>query len=107
MYCLHGDVVITKIEHLPPGANRVSRGKQAVLRRGEATGHAHVATGTAADTMVNMFTLPNGLQFLVCDGNVEVTHQEHKVGVLPKGTYQIGAVPEYDHFLEEARAVLD
>lgn len=34
-------------------------------------------------------------------------HEEHKDIKIPKGVFQLSIVQEYDHFLEESRAVID
>ncbi len=34
-------------------------------------------------------------------------HEEHKSIKIPKGTYALSIVQEYDHWLEESRAVID
>ncbi len=36
-----------------------------------------------------------------------IEHEEHNTIILPPGDYEIGQVKEYDHFKEEARAVVD
>lgn len=94
-----GDVLITPAEEIPDGAERVGT---RVLREGEATGHAHVAT---ADD-VQLF-LHEGALYMRAPTGTEVVHEEHKAFRVPPGTYRIGAVREYDHFAEEARSVAD
>ena len=94
-----GDVTIMPAEGIPASAVRVST---RVLREGEATGHAHVAT---ADD-VQLF-LHEGTLYMRAPTGTEVVHEEHKAFSVPPGTYRIGAVREYDHFAEEARSVVD
>jgi len=73
------------------------------LAEGEVTGHAHTLDKS------DVFELENGTR--IFDGNVENTliHEEHKPIVIPrkKGKYISGKVLEYDHFLEEAKEVID
>ena len=94
-----GDVTIKPVEAIP--AEAMPAGTR-VLREGEATGHAHVAT--AAD--VQLFVLGETLYMRV-PGGTEVVHEEHKAITVPPGLYEVGAVREYDHFAEAARPVYD
>ncbi len=98
MYYQQGDVIVTKVSDI--------RGKKVnhlTLAKGEATGHHHTITKGEAELYEHEGTL-----FLrVQSDEAELTHQEHKTVVLPKGDYQIGIVREYDHFFEESRNVQD
>lgn len=44
--------------------------------------------------------------FIHSDG-CEAFHDEHKAIPLPPGIYRLSIVKEYDHLLEESRAVID
>ena len=94
-----GDVTIKPVESLPEGAEPVA-GR--VLREGEATGHAHVATGEG----VQLF-MRGGTLYMRVPSGTEVVHEEHAAINVPPGVYEVGAVREYDHFAEESRVVLD
>ena len=94
-----GDVTIKPVESIPEGAEPV---KTRVLREGEATGHAHVATGEG----VQLFLLGETLYMRVA-AETEVVHEEHNPIKVPAGLYEIGAVREYDHFAEVTRPVFD
>lgn len=76
--------------------------KKAILAHGEATGHYHEVIGATVlseeDSVVKEFHV---------DENASVKHQEHKEITLPKDTYEVDKVKEYDHFLEEAKNVVD
>jgi hypothetical protein len=93
-----GDVLIKTISEI--------KGKKVnhlCLAEGELTGHAHTITKGKAELYDHEGTL-----FLrVNSESAEITHQEHKTIVLPKGDYQIDKVKEYDHFAEEAKRVQD
>lgn len=79
------------------------------------------ATGKAVKTKVlksgsNQHTISKGTftlkkdkekLFLVAKTKVTLSHQEHKPIEIPKGTYVIEAVKEYDHMTEESREVVD
>ena len=99
-YFQQGDVLITPVADIPAGVKPSPKGR--VLREGEATGHAHRAT--AED--VQLFIVGEQL-FMRAPSGTEIVHEEHKAFSVPPGTYEIGAVREYDHFAEEARFVAD
>ena len=94
-----GDVTIKPVESIPEGASPLGT---RVLREGEATGHAHRATGEGVQIFIHGDTL-----YMRADGGTEVVHEEHKAVTVPPGVYVIGAVREYDHFAEETRPVFD
>lgn len=96
----HGDVVLTPAA-VPAGAQRTA---ERVLARGEATGHAH---RLLEDSDVEVYEHEGTLFLRVGEGGATVTHEEHGPGVLEPGEYRVGRQQEYDHFAEEARAVVD
>ena len=74
-----------------------------ILAEGEATGHAHRATGGV------LFADGDALLMEVAD-EATITHEEHHSQTIPPsptGDYQIGGVMEQDHFDQEARRVRD
>jgi hypothetical protein len=97
-YAQQGDVLIFKTDSI--------KGKKLnhlILARGEKTGHSHTITKGDAE----LYEFEGTLFLKVNSEEVEVTHQEHGMVVIPKGDYKIGTVKEYDHFLMEARSVRD
>ena len=74
-----------------------------VVADGEATGHAHRATGAG----VEVYEGPKGREIHASDDGVTVTHEEHKAIHMPPGIYECGIVREFDHLKEEARRVID
>lgn len=94
-----GDVTIKPVESLPEDARPVA-GR--VLREGEATGHAHVATGEGVQLFMRGDTL-----YMRVPAGTEVVHEEHNPINVPPGIYEVGAVREYDHFAEVSRPVID
>jgi hypothetical protein len=94
-----GDVIIKPVASIPEGASPVGT---RVLREGEATGHAHRATGEGVQLFIHGDTL-----YMRVEGGTEVVHEEHRPITVPPGVYVIGAVREYDHFAEMARPVYD
>lgn len=46
-------------------------------------------------------------RFIQVDKATKLVHEEHNPISLAKGQYRLGLVQEYDHFTEEARAVID
>jgi hypothetical protein len=94
-----GDVTIKPVASIPMGARPAGIN---ILREGEATGHAHRAV--AEDVTLSIC---DGRLFMSAPSGTEIVHEEHNVVSVPPGTYEIGAVREYDHFAEEAREVVD
>lgn len=104
----HGDVLITKVRHLPEGATAAKRKNgRLIVAEGEATGHHHAIADKGAT--IWMLT-KNGVEqiFLeVTAGQVTISHEEHKPIEIPRGVYEIGTVKEYDYFQEMERNVID
>ncbi len=86
---------------IPKGAKRKENNH---LAEGEATGHFHAAI--APDAVV--YEIPDSLALILeAPSGTEVTHQEHNTVMVPPGIHDRFIVQEYDHFTEEARAVVD
>ena len=94
-----GDVTIERIDSIPTQAKKLPH---KTLREGEHTGHAHVATAEDA----RLFLVGEKL-YLSAPSGTEIVHEEHHAFTVPPGDYVVGAVQEYDHFLEESREVMD
>ena len=73
-----------------------------ILAEGEATGHAHVLVDDSVDVFED-----GGLRLFGLSEETDLVHEEHGKITLPPGEYESGKVIEYDHFLEEARQVID
>ena len=69
-----------------------------LLHKGEQ--HHHTLSGD-----FNIFE-KEGIRYLDSRG-CNLNHEEHKTIKIPKGFYKLEFVQEYDHFLEESRAVID
>jgi hypothetical protein len=97
----HGDVLIKSFEGQLEGKIK----KNNVIICSQSTNHKH--------QLVNgKFTLrekikENELYLNVVSNFVDLIHEEHEKISIPKGKYKITFVREYDHFLEEARQVID
>jgi hypothetical protein len=92
-----GDVLMVPIQEseLPEGLVHAPRdGGRMVLARGEATGHAHVATGEG----LTLLCLPDDLEtmFLHVRGYGRVSHEEHAAIPLSPGYYRIVRQREYE-----------
>ena len=99
-----GDVFMVPVDEIPAGAEKVKvQGGRLVLAEGEVTGHAHVITDTKAATMHKV----GDKLYVSAKKPVEVTHEEHGTVKLPKGTWEVSKVLEFDHFAMEAREVAD
>jgi hypothetical protein len=101
MVIQQGDVILTKIDSIPKGKKIERKERGYVLADGETTGHAHVI-----EDEIEMVE-KDGVLYIGCKTDVIIKHEEHKHITIPAGNYQIGIVAEYDHFLEEARKVMD
>lgn len=74
------------------------------LAEGEATGHFHEAIGDG----VCVLEMPGSDDLILSAPNgCSVVHQEHARIEIPGGVFRVRIVQEFDHFREEARAVID
>lgn len=100
---LQGDVLVQRIEHLPAGAQPISRTARGwILAEGEVTGHAH----TIAEEKVQMYTLDEILYFVAQEEAV-LTHEEHGSHTFAPGTYRVMRKREWNYTDQEARRVMD
>lgn len=96
----HGDLLIVRRESLPEGLSVRANG---VLAEGEATGHAHRASGGAT-----VLEDAEGLVYLrVTEAGAAITHEEHRAFMLPAGDYEVVRQREFDPFEWAARLVAD
>jgi hypothetical protein len=92
-----GDVLVVPIKESELPAELVpaprDRGGRLVLAYGEATGHAHVATGDG----LKLLCLPDDLEsmFLHVEGYGRLSHEEHGPIPLPAGYYRVVRQREY------------
>ena len=101
MYLEQGDVLIHQED---VDFNNLQKIDSNTLALGEATGHHH----SLYDGEFELFEQSKTKEkFLRVVTPVELRHQEHKPFIIPPGSYRIGIVKEYDHFLEETRNVVD
>jgi len=94
-----GDVLIKEYDGDVSGKKEV----HLTLAEGEATGHHHTITSGVAE----LYTSGEMMFLVVKSATAKLTHQEHGEIEIPLGKYKIEKVREYDHFLEEARRVVD
>ncbi len=92
-----GDVLVVSIDddNLPDGLVPAPRDRRnrMVLALGEATGHAHVATGDRVKLLCPP-DAPDRL-FLVVEGHGRLVHDEHGPIGLPRGSYRVVRQREY------------
>ncbi len=93
-----GDVILVKVSEI-----KGKKLKHLCLAKGEVTGHHHTITKGDAE----LYEYEGTLFLRVKSEEAELTHQEHNIVTIPKGDYKINIVREYDHFLEENKAVND
>ena len=97
-----GDVLI-EVAEIPGGlAPKSIAERGAVLAAGEATGHAHIATGVD----IELYEDATGTLWLKCPHGSNVTHEEHGQIALPVGTYKITRQREWSDD-DEPRQVAD
>lgn len=96
-YIQNGDVLLH--QHVGDMPGTPLKG-EALLHKGQ--NHHHILRGGA-------FLIIQGesVKFLDVAEDTELTHEEHKTLVIPRGQYRIGFVQEYDHWLEESRNIID
>lgn len=95
-YFQTGDVLYKETQAIPKGAKKVAGN---LIHKGQ--NHHHTIKGK-----FELFEL-DGKMFIESKTDCALEHEEHKTITLPKGKYEKGIVVEYDHFLEESRAVVD
>jgi hypothetical protein len=100
-YFQHGDVIVRSVKNIPADARATSR---RVLAEGEATGHAH---RLVEDADVEVYEREGTLFLRVGPAGAGLTHEEHGLGIITPGLYEVGRVREFDHFKNEAREVRD
>lgn len=96
-----GDVLIETFEEELVRTTEVS---DHILAHGEVTGHYHKIFG---DGISLWNTSDSNVMVLDCPEESILRHQEHKPVKIPVGRYKVRKVREYDHHVEEARAVQD
>lgn len=96
MYRQQGDILLKQYKGKIPG----DPSKDSLLHKGQ--NHHHRLSG-------GVYLLFDGKEgkFLDVVEDTSLTHEEHKTISIPCGKYKIEFVQEYDHWLEESRAVID
>lgn len=96
MYLQTGDVLYKETPTIPKGAKKLAG---SLVHKGE--NHHHTIRGK--------FTLleHEGKMFIDAKTPCKLEHEEHDTLTLPAGKYVKELVQEYDHWLEESRAVID
>lgn len=97
VYFQTGDLLYFKEKKLPKGKSV----KSGELLKSATTGHAHVVKNG------QVRKASDGTLWIKVEKEAALHHEEHKSILLPKGFYRVQQVKEYDHFTEEARAVID
>lgn len=89
-----GDVLIQRVESIPPSARAM---KRAVLASGDSTGQRHQIKDRRA---ARLFSSGNGaisdLFLEVIAEEASVVHPEHGEIILPRGTYRVWKQREFD-----------
>lgn len=96
-YWQQGDCKIQEAKH-PEGLEKVS---SPILVESAVTNHTHAIHGAA-----QVFT-DGKTKYIDAAEPFELRHPEHHPLTIPAGQYRVDTIREFDHFLEEARAVAD
>lgn len=96
-----GDVLLRKLDKMPPGQRKVISKGRCVLAHGE-SGHSHIVEDDEA-TLIQV-----GERMILSLGRaVEQKHEEHHSRTLSPGIWEVGGVQEYDYLSKMARRVQD
>lgn len=97
-----GDVLLRKLDVIPPGEAALLAKLRCVLADGEHTGHQHVVESDDAEL------IQIGERMLLKLAKpATVVHPEHKPITLSPGIWEVGRVKEYDWFQHMERRVVD
>jgi hypothetical protein len=89
-----GDVLIERIDAIPPAAVPAMHPGRWILAEGEVTGHIHSVA--AEDATLLLLELDDEIEvYLRVHTKTEVTHQEHGPITLAPGDYRVGRQREY------------
>ncbi len=89
-----GDVLIKRVETIPPSALRL---KRAVLASGDSTGHRHqIKDRRTARLFESVNARASGLFLEVVADEAAVSHPEHGEIVLTRGVYRVWRQREFD-----------
>jgi hypothetical protein len=96
-----GDVILRKIESMPPTEGAKITRKRMVLAHGE-SGHSHVVEDDEAELIEigerMLLNLPKA---------ATVVHEEHGAFRLSPGIWEVGRVKEHDYIEKMVRQVID
>jgi hypothetical protein len=97
-----GDVLLVPVGSVPGGQGEMVSGRRAerhVLAEGEATGHAHVVSGSGLELVEwerpRRWAAPERRRYLVVEAEATLVHQEHLPLVVPAGVYEVRRQREY------------
>lgn len=103
-YYQQGDVLFFVVKKVKGKVIKPEAERGFVFAEGETTGHYHAVKETEG---VKVYE-ENGTKYCAVEKeSAVVEHQEHGAITLPKGTYKISIVKEFDPFEQEIRKVRD
>lgn len=85
----HGDVLVSQVKSLPPGAHKR---EGTILAHGELTGHSHRIQQSHA---VQLWGYGDELFLEVKESRASLVHEEHQTIELPQGIYRVWKQREY------------
>jgi hypothetical protein len=88
-----GDVLITRVDHLPELATELPRdeARGVVLAEGEVTGHAHRIHSRHAQ----LYRTEVDARYMRVTAPVALQHEEHATVAIPPGDYRVTIHAEY------------
>ncbi len=89
-----GDILLCRVDRIPPGAKRVPRdGNRVIVAEGELTGHAHAFAAKEVRLFRDKASQRSFL--LVGEGGAPLRHEEHGSILVPEGQYELRRQREY------------
>jgi|10_taG_2_1085330.scaffolds.fasta_scaffold28895_5 hypothetical protein len=87
-----GDVMLRRVERIPPSATENRRVDRIIVAEGEVTGHMHTLEGTAP---FDVLTTDEGQMYIDMKGPGTLTHDEHLTRDVDAGTWKVIRQSEY------------
>lgn len=103
----HGECIVSKINTLPKGLKKVSKGKKFRIAESEVTGNHHFVE---CDTESTMYVDENGVLYLDNRGKAGakcVVEERHSTIPMEPGIWEIAPGKEYDYDTQEVRNIAD
>ena len=100
----HGDVYIVRTKTKEETIRTGKRNRSPILAYGEVTGHKHELQ---EETAFERYEIDGKTFLIVKEGGVSIDHEEHGLGHIEPGTYEVRIDREYYYLSEISRQVMD